>query len=149
MEEKKMLPPAYFLVAIVLMAALNLFAPITKLIAFPWNLLGLVPLVCGIALNLVADGAFKKAGTTVKPFEGSNALVTTGVFRISRNPMYLGLVLIVAGIAALLGSLSPFLVVPVFAVLLDRRFMTAEERMLEETFGATWREYQKRVRRWI
>ena len=63
--------------------------------------------------------------------------------------MYLGMTLILLGIAVLLGSASPFAVVPVIAVLFDRVFIVPEERMLEETFGDHFREYRGRVRRWI
>ncbi|NIN72992.1 MAG: hypothetical protein GTO46_13905 [Gemmatimonadetes bacterium] len=63
--------------------------------------------------------------------------------------MYLGLVLVVLGIAVITGSLTPLLVVPIFALLLDRKFIAAEERMLEKRFGSAWLEYKKSVRRWI
>jgi protein-S-isoprenylcysteine O-methyltransferase Ste14 len=108
-----------------------------------------MPLACGIALNLIADDAFRKAKTIVKPFEESTALVTSGVFRISRHPMYLGFVLSLIGIAVLLGSLSPFFVIPVFAVLMDRVFIQVEERMLEATFGQAWLGYKAKAGRWI
>jgi len=114
-----------------------------------WNLLGVVPLVIGIILNLVADGVFKKLGTTVKPFEESTALITTGVFRISRHPMYVGMVLILIGIAVLMGSLTPYAVIPVFAVLMEVVFIRVEERMLEEKFSEAWLVYKEKVRRWI
>jgi protein-S-isoprenylcysteine O-methyltransferase Ste14 len=113
------------------------------------ELLGIIPLAVGIVINVVADRAFRRAGTTVKPFQESSALIMTGVFRLSRNPMYLGFVLVVLGIAVITGSLTPLVVVPAFALLLDRNFIAAEERMLEERFGSVWLEYKKSVRRWI
>ncbi len=63
--------------------------------------------------------------------------------------MYLGLVLVVLGIAVITGSLTPLLVVPISLLLLDRKFIAAEERMLEKRFGSAWLEYKKSVRRWI
>ena len=93
MEGKKVLPPTYLWISIAIMLILNFLLPLTKIIPWPWNLLGIFPLACGIALNLIADNAFRAAKTTVKPFEESTALVTSGVFRISRHPMYLGFVL--------------------------------------------------------
>ncbi len=98
---------------------------------------------------MLADQKFKKHGTTVKPFEVSTALVTDGVFSISRHPMYLGMTLILLGIGVLLGSATPFAVVPVFTVLIDRIFIVQEEKMLEDTFGDQFRQYRKQVRRWI
>lgn len=98
---------------------------------------------------MFADRAFKKVETTVKPHEESTTLITDGVFRLSRNPMYVGFVLILLGIAIFVGSLTPYAVVIVFPILMDRIFIRGEERMLEETFGGAWLEYKKKVRRWI
>ena len=149
MKGKKVLPPTYLLVSIVIMLALRFLLPVPKIIPTPWNVLGIVPLACGIALNLAADKAFREVGTTVKPFEESAALLTSGVFRISRNPMYLGYELILIGIAIMLRSLTPYVVIPVFVVLMNRVFIRVEEQMLEEKFGPAWSEYGRKVRRWI
>lgn len=91
---KRPLPTTYLLLSIVTMAVLHFVFPVVKIIPFPWNLLAAIPFALGLALNLLADRAFKKHDTTVKPFEESTALATTGVFQVSRNPMYLGFVLI-------------------------------------------------------
>lgn len=85
----------------------------------------------------------------MKPFEESSALVTGGVFRVTRNPMYLGMALIVLGAALLLGSATPLAVVILLALLLDRAFISPGERMLADTFGDQFQEYRGRVRRWI
>ncbi len=146
---RKALPPTYFLGAIFLALLCHYMVPLHQFISFPWCLLGLGPLVIGVALNLLADQAFKQHDTTVKPFETSTELVTRGVFNISRNPMYLGMVLILFGIAFLLGSVTPFTVTLALAVLLDRMFIRSEEQMLEATFGEQFRQYRKEVRRWI
>lgn len=149
MKSKRVLPPTYVFISIIGIAGLHFVLPGEKIITFPWNLLGTVPLALGIALNLAADRAFKKHKTTVKPFEESTALVTGRVFRISRHPMYLGFVLILAGIAIFTGSLTPYLVVVAFAILMDVVFIRAEEQMLEKRFGKGWLEYKNTVRRWI
>jgi protein-S-isoprenylcysteine O-methyltransferase Ste14 len=149
MSEKNVLPPTYLVSSIIAMLVLYFAFPVLKVNCFPWNLLGIVPLAMGIILNLVADGAFKKAGTTVKPFEESTVLITTGVFRISRHPMYAGMVLILIGIAVLMGSLTPYAVIPVFIVLMEIIFIRVEERMLEKQFGEAWFAYKEKVRRWI
>ncbi|HUT19917.1 MAG TPA: isoprenylcysteine carboxylmethyltransferase family protein [Anaerolineae bacterium] len=149
MKRKAVLPPTYLLVALVLMALLHLLIPLVRFVSPPWNLLGIIPLACGIALNLFADSAFHQAETTVKPFETPSVLVTTGVFRISRNPMYLGYVLILIGVGLLLRSLTPFAVIPVFGLLMDRVSIQAEEQVLQGTFGAAWQSYAGQVRRWI
>jgi protein-S-isoprenylcysteine O-methyltransferase Ste14 len=146
---KKMLPPTYFICTIGLAVSLHFLFPVRHFISLPWRILGLIPLAIGLALNLLADQAFKRHNTTVKPFAESSALVTDGVFNVSRNPMYLGMVLILLGVATLLGSAAPFAVIPVLAVLLERIFIVPEERMLEDTFGDRFRQYRNRVRRWI
>jgi protein-S-isoprenylcysteine O-methyltransferase Ste14 len=149
MKRKPVLPPTYVYVAMVVMVALHFLFPVVRIIPVPWDLLGLIPLAAGAVLNVSADSAFRKAKTTVKPFQESAALVTDGVYRISRHPMYLGFVLILLGLAILLGSLTPFFIVPIFAVVMDRVFIVAEERMLAEKFGQAWLDYKARVRRWV
>lgn len=133
----------------VAMVALHFLFPFPRIIQPLWNLLGIVPLALGVTINLMADRAFHQANTTVKPFIELSTLVTEGVFRISRNPMYLGFVLILIGIAVLLGSLTPYVVILAFAIFLDRTFISVEERMLAEKFGAQWENYRQSTRRWI
>jgi protein-S-isoprenylcysteine O-methyltransferase Ste14 len=149
MTQKRILPPTYFMFFIVLMAVLHFLLPVAVVVHYPWWLMGGVPLALGIVLNLVADHAFKQYQTTVKPYEESSTLMTSGVFRLSRNPMYLGMVLILVGIAVLVGSLTPFVVIPFFIVLMNRVYITVEERMLEQKFGENWQAYVAKVRRWI
>jgi protein-S-isoprenylcysteine O-methyltransferase Ste14 len=148
-EKKPILPPTYLLLAIVTMAVLNVIAPWRHLLVFPWTLVGVVPLVLGIALNLVADSQLKKHATTVKPFEKSSSLVTTGAYRICRHPMYLGFALILVGLAMLMGTATPFVVIPAFVALIETTFVRVEERMMAATFGESWRSYAGRVGRWI
>jgi protein-S-isoprenylcysteine O-methyltransferase Ste14 len=149
MIRKPVLPPTYLVVAIIVMVALHFVFPIKSIIQFPWNLLGLLPLVLGAALNIVADRDLRNAKTTVKPYQESTTLVTTGAYRISRHPMYLGFALILLGLAILLGSLAPFFVVPIFAVVMARVFIVVEEQMLAERFGHLWLDYKARVRCWV
>lgn len=149
MAVKTPLPPTYLFTAIVVMVLLHFLFPGVEVVSYPMRLLGCAPLLVGIILNLMADKAFKQNHTTVKPFEESTSLITTGVFRFSRHPMYLGMVLILVGIALLLGSLIPFLVILAFVVLMDVIFIRTEERMMADKFGDTWKKYQENVRRWI
>ena len=146
---KRLPPPTYFALSLALMAALAFALPIAIVVGWPWRALGLVPIAAGVWLNLVADRVFKARGTTVKPFERSATLVTDGVFAFSRNPMYLGMVLILIGAALLIGAVSPFFVVAGLAAILEMHFVPVEERMLAETFGDAWLAYRTRTRRWI
>jgi protein-S-isoprenylcysteine O-methyltransferase Ste14 len=90
-----------------------------------------------------------EAKTTVKPFQESNTLVTGGVYSFSRHPMYLGFVLVLIGIAILLGALTPWVIVGAFIILIELVFIQVEEHMLSEKFGASWEDYKRKVRRWI
>ena len=149
MSNGRILPPMYLFTSLASMVLLHFFIPVYQLISYPWNAAGMLPLVLGMTLNISADRAFKKTGTTVKPFEVSTTLVTSGVFRYSRNPMYLGMVMILTGVALLLGALSPFIIIPVFAMTMDRVFIVSEENMLDQRFGSKWKQYKANVRRWI
>jgi protein-S-isoprenylcysteine O-methyltransferase Ste14 len=149
MKPVEIIPPVYLFLGIAIMVVLHGIAPGTRVLMTPWNALGCIPLALGIGINLAADRAFKRHATTVKPLGETSALITTGVFRISRHPMYLGFVLMLFGIAILMGSMTPFVVVPAFAVFVDIVFITLEEERLEETFGEEWLDYRRKVRRWV
>jgi protein-S-isoprenylcysteine O-methyltransferase Ste14 len=146
---KKIMPTTYLLVAILLCLGFHFLTPILYIVPSPWNLIGLIPIFLGVWINLSADRAFKKAETTVKPFEESKVLIQDDVFRLSRNPMYLGFAAILLGISVLLRSLSPYLVVVGFVVLIELIFIRSEEQMLEEQFGDEWMRYQSKVRKWV
>ena len=149
MKSTKIMPPTWMLIALVAMLIFHFMLPIAKIVPTLWNLVGLFFLVSGITLNLIADRAFQRIGTTVKPYQESSSLVTGGVFQISRNPMYLGMVMILIGIAVLLRTLSPLLVVIPFAILIDQIYIRVEEQMLTEKFGAKWQAYKAKTRRWL
>ena len=143
------LPPLYLFTSLAAMVLLHFFIPVYEVTPYPLNIIGLIPLALGIILNLAADKALKKHGTTVKPYEESTRLITTGVYQYSRNPMYLGMVLILIGVALLMGSLTPYIIVPGFIVAIEQVFIRAEESMLHEEFGHDWTAYRENVRRWL
>ena len=149
MARKKLLPPTYFVAALAAMVVLHYLLPVVQIIPSPYHYLGVAPIVAGVLLNIWADRYFKRSQTTVKPFEESSHLIEAGPFRFSRHPMYLGLLLILAGAFILLGSLGPLVVVLAFVWLIATQFVQVEERMLEARFGDPYRRYQTRVRRWL
>lgn len=142
-------PPFYFVVAIVLMVVLHEFIPIMEIIDYPWVVIGLLLLLVGGILNIIADQTFKKHDTTVKPKGETSKLVTEGVYKARRHPMYLGMTVMLLGFAVLLGTLTPFLVVLIFLIFMDVVYIRFEEKKLEATFGDMWKEYRERTRRWI
>ena len=92
---------------------------------------------------------FRRAGTEIHTFRMPRVLVTDGLFRHSRNPMYLGFLLVLAGLALVLGAAVPLLVVAAFALVVDRWYIRHEERALREAFGDAYDDYCGRVRRWL
>ena len=142
-------PPTLLLLSLLAAVALHVVLPVVALVQGWWRLLALAPLAAGAALNLAADAALKRAGTTVKPALPSSALVTEGVFDLTRNPMYLGMVLLVVTVWVALGTLTPGVSAVALAVLLDHYFAVPEEEKLHRTFGSSYVEYTGRVRRWL
>jgi len=142
-------PPALLFISVLSMLAVHLCFPVTQIIPYPWNALGAAPIGLGVALNVWADRLFKRARTTVKPDREPAALVAEGPYRFSRHPMYLGMIAISAGIAALLGTVTPLIVASLFTVLLALRFVPAEEQAMERVFGEAWGRYRRRVRKWF
>lgn len=103
----------------------------------------------GVGLLLAASGLFRRAGTDVKPWKTATALVDSGVYRFTRNPMYLGMALLYAGLAFAFASAGALLLLPVVIGIIQTQVIAREERYLETKFGDVYREYKQRVRRWI
>ncbi|NML16896.1 methyltransferase family protein [Azohydromonas caseinilytica] len=127
--------------------------------AFPrWTmpLPGRVPLALalaatGAAVALAGVAAFRRARTTVNPItpQASSALVVSGVYRFSRNPMYLGFLLLLCGWAVLLAHAPAALLLPLFVAWMNRFQIRPEERALAARFGDGYAAYARRVRRWL
>jgi len=105
----------------------------------------------GIALGVAAVVQFKRARTTIHPQdpEKSTALVTSGVYRFTRNPMYLGMLTLLAAWALWLANAAALIVLPLFVGYLNRFQIAPEERALQARFGAAFADYRRAVRRWI
>lgn len=107
--------------------------------------------VIGLAIAVFAVFQFRRAGTTPNPMKPSESatVVMTGVYRYSRNPMYLGDLLILTGWAIWLANVTAFAGVPLFVLFINRFQISAEERVLQARFGATYAAYRATVRRWL
>jgi protein-S-isoprenylcysteine O-methyltransferase Ste14 len=116
---------------------------------FPRRLVGIAVVILGMLMIVGAARLFRRAGTPVAPTEPTSALVTDGIYRWTRNPMYLALSLILLGIALATGSLWFFigLAVAIFAV--TKLAIEKEEIYLADKFGASYLDYKAHVRRWI
>jgi protein-S-isoprenylcysteine O-methyltransferase Ste14 len=110
---------------------------------------GAVILCLGFGLMIWAWWLFRQSGTPIRPTDHAVTLVTRGPFRFTRNPMYLGIVGMLLGIAVWAGSV-PMLIAPVgFLVLMSLVFTPFEERRLRESFGGAFEAYVEKVRRWL
>lgn len=105
----------------------------------------------GVAIALGGVASFRRAKTTVNPLkpETSAALVSTGVYAFTRNPMYLGMLLVLVGWAGYLVSVWALIGPLVFGLYITRFQILPEERILGRLFGAPFADYRKRVRRWL
>jgi len=131
------------------MFALRVWLPLYAFIEPPQAYAGLVAVLFGIMVSATSSGLFKKAGTAVEPFSEARVLVTDGLYRLSRNPMYLGMFIMLLGFAFMMGRLGALLPLPLFVLIIRQRFVIAEESFLEATFGQTYLDYKSRVRRWL
>jgi protein-S-isoprenylcysteine O-methyltransferase Ste14 len=149
--ELKIPPVALTLMVAAAMWALSRFTP---LFAFS------IPLAGGAAALLAATGgavalsgilSFRRAKTTLNPIHpgAASALVTSGIYRFTRNPMYLGLFFVLVGWAAWLQNVLAPIGAPLFILYMNRFQIIPEERALSAIFGGQFRAYATRVRRWI
>jgi len=113
------------------------------------GLAGWILLVAGVAMVLAATLEFRKARTTIVPHEAPSALITSGVYRYTRNPIYLGDALILVGLILIWDAPLALLTVPVFAFVIQRRFILPEERRLRDGFPSAWEAWSAATRRWI
>lgn len=146
---KRIMPPTLFYICIIFMVLSAWLWPVKTIIGFPFNLAGIAPLSLGLGIAVWGSRKFSQVGTTIKTFDEPSQLVTDGLFRVTRNPMYLGFVLSLVGVWILLGALCPVWGVIGFVVVTDRWYIRFEERMLAERFGQEFEAYRSRTRRWI
>ncbi len=149
--EFKVPPLAVLLVASLLMLAL---ATVLPQLTFPLpekNLLAAVVAMVGVSTCLAGVVQFRRAKTTVNPMRGATmtSLVTRGVYRMSRNPMYLGFLLLLAALAIYLANAAALVVLPLFVFYMNRFQIAPEERALHALFGEAFTSYKSKTRCWI
>ncbi len=143
------LPPLWTLAAFVASWLLARFVPIAAIPSFGVQLLGLAWVCIGVLLVLWSALHFKRSKTTIEPHHTPTTLITRGPYRITRNPIYLAMVVSAAGWALWCGSVSALIPVVVLAYVLHRRFVLPEEALLRETFGTKADEYINKTKRWV
>ena len=145
----KLNPPAIYKSLIVLMIVISLALPATRVIPFPVNLAGIALFLIGARMALSAKKQFQEKNIPIRPQDTPTALDTDGAFRYTRNPMYLGIAIGLAGLAVLMCSYVNFAVPVVFLVVMDIAFVRYEEDLLEAQLGDEYLAYKSRVRRWV
>jgi protein-S-isoprenylcysteine O-methyltransferase Ste14 len=142
-------PPLVYLGGLAVGFALEALLPGSSVPAELQWVLGGVLLVAGLALLGSFNTAFQRQGTAVEPWKPTTAIVTTGPYRLTRNPAYLGMALVYIGIALLADALWVLVPLPVVLLIIDRMVIAREERYLEGKFGQEYLDYKGRARRWI
>ncbi|MCF6209142.1 MAG: isoprenylcysteine carboxylmethyltransferase family protein [Gammaproteobacteria bacterium] len=151
MPSKIFIPPVQLLITAMLMLLIQSSVPFGQ-IGGAWVLpLSAVLGIAGTGIILMSGVLFLRAKTTVHPThpEKTSALVISGVYQISRNPMYLGLLLILLAWGVFLGSLPAFVPILLFIGTITKYQIVFEEQALENNFGDSYRRYKSKVRRWI
>jgi len=149
--ENRIPPPFVFVLVAVAMWGGAHFYPATVLNDWSRAPLAGIFALCGFVIPLLAVRTFRRAGTTLDPIniETASSLVTSGIFRYSRNPMYVGLTTMLLGWAIWLGSPVTVLGPIAFALFINRFQIIPEERVLGAKFGAAYDAYCQSVRRWL
>jgi protein-S-isoprenylcysteine O-methyltransferase Ste14 len=111
--------------------------------------IGAVLLVLALVLSLSAFAQFWRKHTSVMPQKPTTAIIQSGPFRITRNPLYLSMILLYVGIALVMNTVWPLLLLPLVLLIMHRGVILREERYLEQKFGDEYISYRSRVRRWL
>jgi protein-S-isoprenylcysteine O-methyltransferase Ste14 len=145
----KIHPPVLLFIHLVAVFLLNWLLPLP--FAFPRILvwLGYLLVLVGIGLPFFAAGRIMQAHTTLDPHGSVTEIVTSGPYRFSRNPIYLGFVCFLVGFTFIFRTYWGLILSPVFIVLLYQLVIKHEEAYLEKKFGEVYTSYKSRVRRWL
>lgn len=145
----RIVPPIWLMLAMLGMYLLHGFVPLLYIVTDTFRPVGQVLILAGFSLMFFVARQFKRAQTPLKPFVPVKAFLTDGAFRFSRNPVYLGMFMMLAGWAVYLGSFAPWLVVALFIWAIRRFWVLPEEVMMERTMGEDYLRYKQEVRRWL
>ncbi len=149
--ELKVIPVLQIFIAILLMVALAKLVPESSYF-WPFSLsLSVVLFILAAIIGLLAVYSFRQEKTTVNPIrlEKSSSIVSSGIYRFSRNPMYVALLLIIIAVAVYLQNITSFFIIPIFIIYITRYQIMPEERMLMLLFGEEFKEYCQKVKRWL
>jgi protein-S-isoprenylcysteine O-methyltransferase Ste14 len=147
--EIKIDAPVLLLITILVTILLQRIVPLSFLPSLPSRILGVILMLSGLALGMPAFRGMLKAKTSPNPHRPTDALVFDGTYRITRNPMYLSMLVIYAGISIFLQNPWCIVFLPVLAWLFTIWVIVPEENYLERKFGIQYLDFKSKVRRWI
>ena len=147
-REKGPMPPVIILIAILFQIALHKLLPI-MIIFEKMDWIGIVMGFLGFFIFTGSTLLFRINKTTMIPFQDPSFLITNGIYKYTRNPMYLGMLFVQFGIAIYFGSISPFIIPFLFIPIMNSRIIQHEELMLEKQFGESYMIFKNSVRSWI
>lgn len=142
-------PPRIAISLLAVATVLWHFSPPETIIYIPYKLVGSIFIPTGFTVLLVAWLQFKKAHTAIPPTAESTLIVTSGIYRYTRNPMYLGMLLMMLGAAFFMGTIPAMLGPVVFFLIIDKVFIPYEEKDLQSSFGNEYEEFLSTTRRWL
>jgi protein-S-isoprenylcysteine O-methyltransferase Ste14 len=142
-------PPLIYVVLFGLGIAMHQIVPFTFLPVIPARVAALIFLGGGVLLAGWSNLLFRRAHTSLVPIKPTTTLVVTGPYRLTRNPMYLGLLCLYVAVALWFGVAWALVLVPLVVLAVQRLAIAKEERYLEQKFGDAYRQYRAHVRRWI
>ena len=142
---KKIMPDTYFCFVLALMFPAHYLLPVYEFLMFPYNLTGIPLVIFGFVWIMWSHQLVQNEKTTIKPNEKPSTLILRGPFCISRHPMYLGAIILLIGVALLLGSVSTFIPILFLYMILRIYFIPMEECNCAEIFGDAYAQYKSRT----
>ena len=142
-------PPRIAMTLILLAAAMHVLVPLLPVQLFASKLVAISVGVSGFAVMMKAWWQFQQHKVAICPTDETDYLITDGVYRLTRNPMYLGMIMMLFAIAAFIGTLPFYVAAISYFAIINWVFCLYEEEKLERAFGQDYRAYRSQVRRWI
>ena len=144
-------PPIQALLSAIMMCLINRYFTHANFSLNGINIFALIFLIIAVIIIILSMYKFKKIKTTISPLRPNktSSLVKSGIYEYTRNPMYLGLLLMLFSIALFLKNFISFLIIPLFILFITKNQILPEEEALENIFGEEYKNYKNKVRRWI
>lgn len=146
--KKLFIPPVFVVVVLMLIVTFSLYFPKLNIIPFPYNLAGLFVLYAGVTIMGKARDLFRQHHTTLE-IEAPTSLIRDGIFAKTRNPMYIGMFLLLFGLAICFRNVISIITPSLFLLLVNIFVIPQEEKLMHNAFGDEYLDYKKHVKRWV